>query len=226
VRWTKLSFSPRVATNPIVGVLALQGDVVEHLAALERAGADAIVVKSAPDLARADALVIPGGESTTVMKLLERAGLDRPIVERVRGGMPLWGTCMGMIVAARAIVDLVQPTLDLIDITVRRNAFGRQNESAEVELPIQALGSPPFPAIFIRAPWIERRGPTVELLASRDGRGVMVREGNVLATSFHPELGGDPRVHRYFLAIVKQHLESRTARRAVPSTKGKASTAA
>ena len=109
--------------------------------------------------------------------------------------MPLWGTCMGMIVAARDVADLEQPTLGLIDITVRRNAFGRQNESAEVDLRIPALGEPPFPAVFIRAPWIERRGPEVEVLAERDGHGVMVREGNVLATSFHPELVGDPRVH-------------------------------
>lgn len=184
-----------------IGVLALQGDVVEHVASLERAGARAVAVKSLSDLSGVDALVIPGGESTTVMKLLERAHLVRPIVERVQGGMPLWGTCMGMIVAAREVAGLDQPTLNLLDITVRRNAFGRQNESAEVELSIPALGDAPFHAIFIRAPWIERCGPGVELLAQRDGRGVMVRERNVLATSFHPELGGDPRVHRYFLEM-------------------------
>jgi pyridoxal 5'-phosphate synthase pdxT subunit len=194
-----------------VGVLALQGDVVEHVAALERAGAEGIAVRSAVDLARADALVIPGGESTTVMKLLDRARLDKPIVERVRRGMPLWGTCMGMIVAAREIADLDQPALGLIDITVRRNAFGRQNESAEVDLRIEAVGGRPFPAIFIRAPWIERCGPKVELLAERDGHGVMVREGNVLATSFHPELCDDPRVHRYFLRMVQEHPGSRAA---------------
>lgn len=194
-----------------IGVLALQGDVVEHFAALQRAGAAAIAVKSPSDLAQVDALVIPGGESTTVMKLLERARLDRPIVERVRAGMPLWGTCMGMIVAARDVADLQQPTLGLIDITVRRNAFGRQNESAELDLSIRALGSDPFPAIFIRAPWIERYGSTVELLGERDGRGVMVRERNVLATSFHPELTDDPRVHRYFLAMVQAAKGTRAA---------------
>lgn len=193
-----------MATEAIVGVLALQGDVVEHVAALERLGATAVVVKSRSDLARTGALIIPGGESTTVMKLLERAGLAEPIVERVRAGMPLWGTCMGMIVAARAVADLDQPTLDVIDITVRRNAFGRQNESAEIDLSIEALGSRPFPGIFIRAPWIERCGPNVEVLARREGRGVMVREGNVLATSFHPELTNDSRVHGYFLAMVKE----------------------
>jgi pyridoxal 5'-phosphate synthase pdxT subunit len=198
-----------------VGVLALQGDVVEHIAALERAGARAIAVRTPDQLATAGGLVIPGGESTTVMKLLERFGLAGPIVARVREGMPLWGTCMGMIVAARDVADLNQPTLDLIDITVRRNAFGRQNESAEVELPIPALGSRPFPAVFIRAPWIERIGEGVDLLAQRDGHGVMVRQGNVLASAFHPELTSDPRVHEYFLKMV------RDARRV-----GKASSAA
>ena len=191
-------------TNPTIGVLALQGDVVEHLAALERAGAHAVAIKTPEALARVDGLVIPGGESTTVMKLLERFGLAAPIRERVRSGnMPLWGTCMGMIVAAHDVAGLNQPTLDLIDITVRRNAFGRQNESAELELIVPALGSRPFPAIFIRAPWIERVGSGVELLASRDGHGVMVREGNVLGTSFHPELTADPRVHAYFLQMVR-----------------------
>jgi pyridoxal 5'-phosphate synthase pdxT subunit len=192
-----------VETKPTIGVLALQGDVVEHLAALERAGARAIAVKTLADLAHVDGLVVPGGESTTVMKLLDRFGLAKPIVERTRAGMPLWGTCMGMIVAAHDVAGLEQPTLGLIDITVRRNAFGRQNESAEVELPIAVLGPQPFPAIFIRAPWIERVGPGVELLASRDGHGVMVREGNVLGTSFHPELTHDPRVHAYFLKMVE-----------------------
>jgi 5'-phosphate synthase pdxT subunit len=183
-------------------VLALQGDVVEHIAAFERAGAAAIPVKTARDLERVQGLVIPGGESTTVMKLLDRFALAAPIVARVREGMPLWGTCMGMIVAAHDVAGLDQPTLDLIDITVRRNAFGRQNESAEVELSIPALGGMPFPAIFIRAPWIERIGPGVELLASRDGHGVMVRQDNVVGTSFHPELTADSRVHAYFRRMV------------------------
>jgi 5'-phosphate synthase pdxT subunit len=188
----------------IVGVLALQGDVVEHIIALERAGANAVPVKTRDQLDAVDGLVIPGGESTTVMKLLARFELAEPIRARVRSGMPLWGTCMGMIVAAHDVADLNQPTLDLLDITVRRNAFGRQNESAEVELPIPAIGSTPFPAIFIRAPWIERVGPSVELLAQRDGHGVMVRAGNVLGTSFHPELTSDARIHAYFLKMVRE----------------------
>lgn len=200
-----------MATKATIGVLALQGDVDEHLGALERAGARAVAVKTRAQLDAVDGLVIPGGESTTVMKLLDRFALSEPIVARVRAGMPLWGTCMGMIVAAHDVADLEQPTLDLIDVTVRRNAFGRQNESAEVELSIPVLGERPFPAIFIRAPWIERIGPAVDLLAERAGHGVMVRERNVLGTSFHPELTGDSRVHAYFLAMVDAARSSQAA---------------
>ena len=196
-----------MATKALIGVLALQGDVVEHVAALQRAGSQAIEVKTRADLERVDGLIIPGGESTTVMKLLDRFALAALIVERVKAGMPIWGTCMGMIVIAREVVALQQPSLSLIDISVRRNAFGRQNESAEVDLPIAALGEAPFPAIFIRAPWIESVGPGVELLAQRDGHGVMVRQDNVLATSFHPELTADPRVHGYFLQMVRDSRE-------------------
>jgi 5'-phosphate synthase pdxT subunit len=170
--------------------------------ALEASGSRALEVKTAADLARVDALIIPGGESTTVIRLLDRFGLIAPIKERVRDGMPLWGTCMGMIVAAHDVADMDQPTLDLIDITVRRNAFGRQVDSAEVALDVPALGSEPFPAIFIRAPWIERAGPDVEVLASRDGHGVFVRQNNVLGSSFHPELTGDYRVHAYFAKMI------------------------
>ncbi len=185
-----------------MGVLALQGDVVEHVHALERAGARVVEVRTPEDLARVQALVVPGGESTTVMKLLDRFGLIAPIKQRVADGMPFWGTCMGMIVAAHDVADIEQPSLGLLDVTVRRNAFGRQVDSAEVPLAIDALGAEPFPAIFIRAPWIERTGPGVETLAERDGHGVMVREKNVLGTSFHPELTGDDRVHGYFLGML------------------------
>ena len=186
-----------------IGVLALQGDVVEHLAALEESGAEALPVKNQHDLDRVDALVIPGGESTTVMKLLDRFQLAEPIVGRTREGMPLWGTCMGMIVIAHDVAGMRQPTLDLIDVSVRRNAFGRQNESAEVPLPIPALGVPEFPAIFIRAPWVERAGASVQTLAQRDGHAVMVRQDNILATAFHPELSADRRVHEYFMRMVR-----------------------
>ena len=193
-----------MATNadPLIGILALQGDVVEHLDAMRDARIPAIPVKSQEDLARVDGLVIPGGESTTVMKLLDRFELSDPIAERVRAGMPVWGTCMGMIVIAHDIAGLRQPTLDLIDISVRRNAFGRQNESAEVSLSVPALGDRPFPGVFIRAPWVERAGRGVDVLADREGHGVMVRQGNVLATAFHPELTGDRRVHEYFARMV------------------------
>jgi pyridoxal 5'-phosphate synthase pdxT subunit len=189
--------------KPRIGVLALQGDVVEHISAMRRAGADAIPVKTPDDLQRADGLIIPGGESTTVMKLLDRFGLNDPIVQRTADGMPLWGTCMGMIVIAKEVVEVQQPSLGLLDIAVRRNAFGRQNDSAEVDIPIAALGERPFRAIFIRAPWIERAGSNVDVLAQRDGHGVMVRQGNVLGTSFHPELGSDSRIHEYFLQMIR-----------------------
>jgi len=194
-----------------VGVLALQGDVIEHVHALERTGSRVVEVRTPDDLARVDALVVPGGESTTVIRLLDRFGLTEPVKRRVRDGMPFWGTCMGMIVAAHDVAGLEQPTLDLLDVTVRRNAFGRQVESAEVPLAIPALGAAPFPAVFIRAPWIERAGPDVETLAERDGHGVMVRQRNVLGTSFHPELTGDDRVHAYFLAMVADAKEQRAA---------------
>ncbi len=187
----------------MIGVLALQGDVVEHIAAMERAGSPAIGVKTLADLEAVDGLIVPGGESTTVMKLLDRFGLAEPVRARALAGMPIWGTCMGMIVIAREVVGLEQPSLDLIDISVRRNAFGRQNDSAEVPIEIPALGSEPFPGIFIRAPWIERSGEGVERLAQRNGHGVMVRQANVLATSFHPELTGDSRVHTFFIEMVR-----------------------
>lgn len=189
--------------KPVVGVLALQGNVVEHLRAMEEAGARAVPVKSAAGLEAVDGLIIPGGESTTVMKLLHRFGLAEPIRERVKNGMPLWGTCMGLIVAAHDVAGMPdQPTLDLIDVTVRRNAFGRQAASAQMQLPIPEIGAEPFPAVFIRAPWIERTGPAVQTLASVDGHGVLVRQGHVLGSSFHPEMSPDRRIHAYFLAMV------------------------
>lgn len=183
-------------------MLALQGDVEEHRKALDELGVVSVAVKTRAGLDGVEALIVPGGESTTVIRLLERFGLFDPIRERVREGMPYWGTCMGMIVAAHDVAGLEQKTLDLIDITVRRNAFGRQLASAEVPLAIPVLGAEPFPAVFIRAPWIERAGPGVEVLAEREGHGVFVRSGNVVGTSFHPELTPDRRVHEYFVDLV------------------------
>ena len=187
-----------------IGVLALQGDVVEHVSALEESGIEAPEVKTREDLAGIDGLIVPGGESTTVMKLLDRFELAQPVVARTREGMPLWGTCMGMIVVARDVAGTHQPTLGLMDISVRRNAFGRQNESAEVPLAIPDLGGKEFPAIYIRAPWVERAGPSVRTLAQRDGHPVMVRQENILATAFHPELSRDRRVHEYFARMVRE----------------------
>lgn len=193
---------------PRIGVLALQGDVAEHAAAFGALGIEARPVKTPADLAAVDALVVPGGESTTAIRLVDRIGLAEPIVARVRAGMPIWGTCMGLILAARDVAESDQRTLGLLDVTVRRNAFGRQADSAEAVLPVPVLGEEPFPAIFIRAPWIERAGPGVEILAERAGHPVMVRAGSVLGTSFHPELGPDRRVHAYFLEMVRCRAEA------------------
>ncbi len=191
-----------------VGVLALQGDVDEHLRVLRSLGADACPVKTGAELEGVDALIVPGGESTTVMRLLERFGMVEPLRARVRSGMPFWGTCMGMIVAAHDVAGLDQQTLDVLDVTVRRNAFGPQVASAEVPLTIPALGDPEFPAVFIRAPWVERAGPAVDVLARYENHPVFVRQGNVLGTSFHPELTNDVRLHAYFLRIARAGLGS------------------
>ena len=185
-----------------IGVLSLQGDVEEHIDALIAAKAEARPVKTVEDLAQVDALVIPGGESTTVAEMLARFGLTKPLHDRVKSGMPVWGTCMGMIVLAKKIHGSKQPTLGLLSIEVRRNAFGRQVESAEVPLEIEGLGGKPFPGVFIRAPWIESSWDDARVLAKLDGHGVMVRQGRILGTSFHPELTDDLRVHRYFADMV------------------------
>lgn len=186
-----------------IGVLGLQGDVEEHLAAIARVKARPLRVKTADDLTRVDGLIIPGGESTTVGAMLDRFGLAAPLKARAEKGLPVWGTCMGMIVMAGTVVGSQQPTLGLLDIEVKRNAFGRQIESAEVPLEIQGFNGKPFPGVFIRAPWIERAWGDAKVLASLDGRGVMVRQGNRLGTSFHPELTDDARLHKYFLSIVE-----------------------
>ncbi|RME38217.1 MAG: pyridoxal 5'-phosphate synthase glutaminase subunit PdxT, partial [Thermoflexia bacterium] len=188
-----------------IGVLALQGAFVEHEAMLRRIGAQTWQVRLPRDLEGLDGLILPGGESTSIGFLAERRGLLEPLQEFARSGRPVWGTCAGMILLAKEIVDGVpgQPILGLMDITVRRNAFGRQVNSFETDLEVPVLGDPPFPAVFIRAPVIERVGPEVEVLARlEDGAPVAVRQGNLLATAFHPELTADPRFHRYFLAMV------------------------
>jgi 5'-phosphate synthase pdxT subunit len=186
-----------------VGVLALQGDFAEHESMLKRLGVDAPEVRLPSDLEGLDALVIPGGESTTITRLLEAYGLSEPIREFARA-KPVWGTCAGAIVMARDATDLDRPTLDLMDIEVRRNAFGRQVDSFETDIAIEGIEGPPLHAVFIRAPVIESVGEGVEVLARLEsGEIVAVRQGQMLATSFHPELTDDPRMHALFVGMAK-----------------------
>jgi 5'-phosphate synthase pdxT subunit len=185
-----------------IGVLSLQGDVEEHLVALEALKVGARKVKTPEDLAEVDGLILPGGESTTVGAMLERFDLAAPLKHRVKIGMPVWGTCMGMIVLAKKVKGSTQPSLGLLSIEVKRNAFGRQIESAEVPVEIDGINGKPFPGVFIRAPWIESAWGEAQILAKLDGKGVMVRERHILGTSFHPELTTDARIHQYFAGIV------------------------
>lgn len=181
-----------------VGVVALQGDVREHIRILESLGVEATSVKRPEQLESIDALIIPGGESTTIGKMAVRFGLLEPLVEAVSHGLPVYGTCAGMILLAGAVTEGDQPLIGALDVVVKRNAFGRQNESFEADLVIDGLDAP-FHAVFIRAPWIEKVGSDVEILSEVDDHPVMVRQGSILATSFHPELTGDGRIHRMFL---------------------------
>jgi pyridoxal 5'-phosphate synthase pdxT subunit len=199
-----------------IGVLALQGDVREHIAALVSAGAAATPVRRPEELDRVDAIVIPGGESTTIGKLLVTFGLLEPLQNRVRGGMPAYGSCAGMILLADRVLDGKPDQVGIggIDVTVRRNAFGRQVDSFEADLDWRPDGSS-FHAVFIRAPWVESPGGDVEPLASvttgaAAGRIVAVRQGPLLATAFHPELTGDLRVHALFVSMVRETLAGKT----------------
>lgn len=186
-----------------VGVLALQGAFREHIYAIEALDARATAVRLPDQLADVDGLIIPGGESTAISKLMESYGFYEPVAERHAQGMAVWGTCAGAILIAKAIVDGMpdQRGLGLMDIEVRRNAYGRQVDSFEVDLDIAHLPDP-FRGIFIRAPWIEGVGAEVEVLAEHDGHICAAREGRLMATTFHPELTGDPSVHRYFIEQV------------------------
>jgi 5'-phosphate synthase pdxT subunit len=196
-----------------IGVLALQGDVREHVAALTGLGARATAVRRPAELARVAGLVIPGGESTTISRLLDVFELREPLVARLRDGMPAYGSCAGMITLATTILDgrPDQIPLGAIDITVRRNAFGRQVDSFETDLAVKGFAAAgiddrPLKAVFIRAPWVEAVGPGVEVLASvPGGQPVAARQGGVLVTSFHPEITADDRIHRLFLAMVREH---------------------
>ncbi|GAB3412006.1 pyridoxal 5'-phosphate synthase glutaminase subunit PdxT [Flindersiella endophytica] len=210
---------PSNPSNLTIGVLALQGDVREHLRMLEASGARAIPVRRLEELFAVDGLVIPGGESTTMIKLAEAFELLEPLRKRIGDGMPAFGTCAGMIMLADRIEDGIagQQTIGGIDVTVRRNAFGRQVDSFEADLDFPALAGaaddPAFHAVFIRAPWVESVGANAQALAHisgpvssgpAHGRVVAVRQGHLLATAFHPELTGDARVHEYFVQLAKE----------------------
>ena len=206
--------------KPRIGVLALQGDVREHLRALQTSGATAVPVRRAAELDAVDGLVVPGGESTTISKLAAAFELTEPLRKRISGGMPAYGSCAGMILLADRIVDGVpgQETLGGLDVTVRRNAFGRQVDSFEEPITVVGVEGEPFHAVFIRAPWVESVGEGVEVLGRTCGAGrggtvgagpaagriVAVRQGPLLATSFHPELAGDARVHALFVQMVTE----------------------
>jgi len=183
-----------------VGVLSLQGAVEEHLRMIKRCGFEGVKVKTVEDLGKVDRLIIPGGESTTIGKLAKIYGLDREIGKRGREGMPIFGTCAGMILLANKVVGNEQIRFNLIDIEVERNAFGRQVDSFEVDLNIVNFTGKPFRAVFIRAPYIKKVGREVNILAEFKGKIVMARQKNILVSSFHPELTDDLRVHKYFLS--------------------------
>lgn len=191
--------------EPTIGVLALQGAFREHRGALERLGAKTREVRQRRDLDGLEAIVLPGGESTTIGKLLVELEMLEPLRQMVGEGMPAFGTCAGLILLAREIEGSSQPRLGVLDVRVRRNAFGRQVDSFETDLPVNGLDPSPFPAVFIRAPVILETGPDVQPLAlildNGEERPVAVRQGNLLAASFHPELTSDDRLHRYFLKI-------------------------
>jgi 5'-phosphate synthase pdxT subunit len=185
-----------------VGVLGLQGDFREHLHTLRSLGVDARDVRTVAQLEETDGLILPGGESTTIALLLERAGLMDTLKRKGQKGFPLYGTCAGMILLAQEITNYPQSYLRLIDIAVTRNAYGRQIDSFEADLNIKAVGT--FHVIFIRAPQVDRVGPAVEVLAEHQGLPVMVRQKNILVSSFHPELTGDTRIHEYFLRMIEE----------------------
>lgn len=189
-----------------IGVLALQGAFREHRQMLEQCGAEVLEVRKPEDIDQIDGLVIPGGESTTIGKLLNEWGLAEPIKKRVQEGMPIFGTCAGLIIVARTIIGHEsQPRLALMDITARRNAYGRQVDSFEGDFTIPELGERPFKAVFIRAPYIEKCEPCVQVLAEHEGKAVLARQKNLLVASFHPELTQDDRIHRYFLTMVEEY---------------------
>ena len=189
---------------PDIGILAIQGDVLEHRKALARLGVGAPEVRLPHQLNEIDGLIIPGGESTTIVQLIDIYGFREPIKERVRSNLPVWGTCAGMIVLSNKLTDRRPEPLGLMDIEVSRNAFGRQVDSFEQDIPIDQIQGPPFRAVFIRAPAVNSVGNCVQVLGSLDdGQPVAVKQGNMLATSFHPELTDDVRMHQLFARMVE-----------------------
>jgi pyridoxal 5'-phosphate synthase pdxT subunit len=193
---------------PRIGVLALQGDVREHRRALTSAGADVVAVRRPHELDDLDGIVLPGGESTTMGKLLTTFELLEPLRTALAGGLAAYGSCAGMILLADRLLDGTsdQVVLGGLDVTVRRNAFGRQVDSFEGDVAFEGIDGEPMHAVFIRAPWVEQAGPEVEVLARAADRIVAVRQGRLLATSFHPELTGDPRVHQLFVSMVRERI--------------------
>jgi pyridoxal 5'-phosphate synthase pdxT subunit len=198
--------------TPTVGVLALQGDVREHVRMLERCGVDAVPVRRERELGAVEGIVIPGGESSTIDRLLRAFELFEPLQKAIRDGLPAFGSCAGMILLADRVLDGIegQQTLGGLDVTVRRNAFGRQVDSFEAELAVEGVEGAPFHAVFIRAPWVESVGPQAQVLGTVSagpaaGRIVAVRQRHVIATSFHPEITDDDRVHRVFVEIVREN---------------------
>ena len=190
--------------RPRIGVLALQGAVREHVAAIREVGADPVEVRLPRDLVDLDALILPGGESTTMRHLIDAYNLREPIAAMARAGTPLLGTCAGMILLADRIADGDEPVFALLDLEVRRNGYGRQLDSFEVDLEVPSLGDAPLHGVFIRAPMVGATGPAVEILArDPDGHPVAVRQGRVLATAFHPELTQDRRIHRLLAQMVE-----------------------
>jgi 5'-phosphate synthase pdxT subunit len=193
--------------RPRVGVLAVQGAFAEHERALAAAGSDPVQVRSAAQLDGLDAIVLPGGESTTLGLVAQGSGLLGALRERLDEGMPALGTCAGMIVLARATTGGAQPLVGGMDIVVRRNAFGRQRASFEASVDVPALGPEPVDGVFIRAPWIEEAGPGVEVLARVAGHGVAARQGDLMVTAFHPELAGEPRFHEWLVGRARSWRE-------------------
>ncbi len=193
--------TPARERQPRIGVLALQGDFAEHINQLDRLGVSAVEVRKTQQLEELDGLIIPGGESTTIIKLMNLYGFDVALPAAVDRGMALWGTCAGMIAIARELADPYPEPLGLIDIKVARNWFGRQVDSFEEVAKFEGLKGGPFRFVYIRAPMVESEGHGVERLASHDGQAVAVRQGRILATAFHPELTEDTRVHEYFVGM-------------------------